>query len=140
VSNDRQISTTTGTGVGGARTIEANVYGFRLGPYVDVSKDWYLTFSGGLAFAAIDNDFSLSESLSLPGGDASRAGSEGSLDWTVGGYVSGSVGHKLSENVAVFAGARWQALGDVSENIGGKELIFHMGGAVSGLAGVSVSF
>ena len=142
LSDNRQVSTTAGTGIAGSRTVDANVYGFRLGPYMDIDlgKDWYLTFSGGLAFAAIDSDFSLSESVSLPSGDALRAGDDGSTDWVVGGYVSGSVGYKLSQNIALFAGAQYEALGDIQENIEGKEMILHMGGAVAGVAGVSVSF
>lgn len=138
----RTTTVTPGTGIAGVRSVDANVYGFRVGPYMDVDlgKDWYLTFSGGLAFAVVDSDFGLFETVSLPSGDALRAGSDGSTDWVLGGYVSGSVGYKLTENVALFVGGQYQALGDVSENIGGKEMILHMGGAVSGVAGVSVSF
>ena len=88
----------------------------------------------------MDSDFGLFESVSLPSGDALRAGSDGSTDWVLGGFVSGNVGYALSENVAVFVGAQYLALGDVRENIGGKEMILHLGGAVSGVAGVSVSF
>lgn len=141
-SDNRQVTTTGGTGVAGSRTVDANVFGFRLGPYMDIDlgKDWYLTFSGGLAFAAIDSDFGLSESVSLPSGDAVRAGTDGSTDWVVGGYVSGSVGYRLSQAISLFAGAQYEALGDVQENIDGKQMILHMGGAVSGVAGISVSF
>ncbi len=138
----RAVTTTAGSGIGGVRNIDANVYGFRLGPYMDIDlgKDWYLTLSGGLAFAAVDSDFGLFESVSLPSGDALRAGSEGGTDWVLGGYVSGSVGYALSENVSIFVGAQYQALGDVQETIGAKEMILHLGGAISGVAGVSVSF
>lgn len=142
ISDNRQVSTTSGTGGTGWREVNANVYGFRVGPYVDVDlgKHWYATFSGGFAFAAIDNDFGLSESVSLPNGEATRAGSEGGTDWALGGYVSGSINLGLSQNVAVFLGGQYQALEDVRQNVSGKEMILHLGGAVFGVAGVSVSF
>jgi hypothetical protein len=138
----RTVNTTAGTGVAGTRTVDSDVYGFRLGPYMDVDlgKDWYLTFSGGLAFAAVDSDFKLFESVSLPSGDALRAGNDGSTDWVFGGFVSGSLGYSITENLGLFVGGQYEALGDVQENIGGKQMILHLGGAVSGLAGISVSF
>ena len=138
----RTSTVTQGTGIAGVRSVDANVYGFRVGPYMDVDlgKDWYLTFSGGLAFAVVDSDFGLFETVSLPSGDALRAGSDGSTDWVLGGFVAGSVAYSLSENVSLFVGGQYQALGDVRENIGGKEMILHLGGAVSGVAGISISF
>jgi hypothetical protein len=140
--NNRQVTSTGGTGIAGSRSVDANIYGFRLGPYMDVDlgKDWFLTFSGGLAFAAVDSGYDLFESYSLPGGDVLRAGSDETTDWVVGGYVAGQVGYALSRRVSLFVGAQYQALGDVQQNIGGQEMILHLGGAVSGVAGVSVSF
>lgn len=56
----------------------------------------------------------------LQSGEAVRAGSDGSTDWVVGGYVSGSVGYGLSRTVSLFAGAQYEAPGDVQEDIDGK--------------------
>jgi hypothetical protein len=138
----RTVTSTSGTGVAGTRTVDANVYGFRIGPYMDVDlgKDWFLTFSGGLALAAVDAEYDLFESVSLPSGNDLRGGSDDNTDWVVGGYVSGQVGYAISKNLSLFVGGQYQALGDVQENIGGTEMILHLGGAVSGVAGVSVSF
>ena len=121
--------------------MDANVYGSRVGPQdVEVGKDWYLTLSSGFAIAAGESNSGLFERISLPSGDALQTGSDGSTDSVLGGHVSGSAAYALSENILPFVGAQYQALGDVREHSGGKETALHLGGAVSELAGISVSF
>lgn len=139
---NRTVTTTQGTAVEGFRTVNANVYGLRLGPYVDVDfgDDWYLTLSGGIAVAAIDNHLEVSESLPSSYGDSAREGRDGRLDWTMGGYVAASMNYRLTDRVSVFAGAQYHVLGDLERDVADKTMILHLGGTVSGVAGISYTF
>jgi hypothetical protein len=98
----------------GRRELEADVFMFRLGPYVEVpmGEKWAAIFSGGLTLVVGDIDLSYRETVTIPDvGTTTRAASRSQNDFLVGGYVGGSLAYAVTERVNLFAGVQFQAAG-----------------------------
>jgi len=120
---------------GGKREFDADIYGFKIGPYVEwpLNDKWSLLFSGGLAVASINSDFSYTDA----GGSH---GSDSDSDWNFGGYVSANVIYSITRSVDIFAGAQYQYLGDYSHKFAGNETELNLGESIFGVVGVGFSF
>src|SRR2546421_297485 len=87
----------------GERKIDADLYGFRIGPYLDfpLSEKLTLSLSGGFAVVSVQSKFKFNETVAIPniaatapatvpGGPAAnsvtRAGSDSHSDFLLGGY------------------------------------------------------
>jgi len=57
-----------GAFLSGTRSLRADIYGFRLGPFLEVPICRWLTFSagGGLAVTGVYNEFSVAETATVP--------------------------------------------------------------------------
>lgn len=132
-----------GTTITGYRTLEAQAYGFRLGPYLEVPIDnkFSLNFSGGLAFAVVDSTFSYKEIVTVPGvGSTTRSDSGSRSDVMVGWYVSGAVSYALSDSVGLFAGVQYQDMGVYKQTESSKQAQLQLGGNIFLSLGISFSF
>jgi hypothetical protein len=99
----------------GERTLNADVYTLRLGPYFEVPIYKKLSFilNGGLTLAIGDIDFSYRETVTIEGsGSVTRSSSGSQTDFLVGGYVGGNLTYALSEKFGLFAGVQYQAAGE----------------------------
>jgi hypothetical protein len=122
------VSSTTALIPGGAtivdqRNFDADIWGFRLGPYAEypLSRNIDLWFSGGLAMALVDGSASWKETASIAGGGTlagSGGGSDLGLLW--GGYLSAKVSWQLSERWSAEGGVQYQYLGTYEHNYGGQ--------------------
>ena len=122
------VSSTTALIPGGAtivdqRNFDADIWGFRLGPYAEypLGQNVDLWFSGGLAVALVDGSASWKETASLAGGGTmvgSGGGSDFGLLW--GGYLSAKVSWQLSERWSAEGGVQYQYLGTYEHNFGGQ--------------------
>lgn len=122
---------------------DADIYGFRLGPYIEwpFAEKWSALFSGGLALASINSDFSFDERTTIAGlGTQSSSGSDSDSDWNFGAYVSANIVFKATDNIDIFAGAQFQHLGDYTQEAGGKEAELDFGQSVFAVFGVGFSF
>lgn len=123
---------------GGKRELGANLFGMRVGPYVDIPlhEKWMLTLNGGFALVAVNSDFKFSDSL---GGRTGR-GSDTQTDLLPGGYVGANLSFQVAPSTRIFAGAEYQAVGDFTQDAGGRRARLDLGNSVFVRAGVSFSF
>ena len=123
---------------------DANLWGLRLGPYVDmpVSKRMELFLTGGLAVGLLDSEASWKETLTLPGGGgslaASGSGSDTALLW--GYYVGMDATYQLSDRWGVEGGLQLQGLGTYDHNFGGRVVELDLSKSIFVHAGISFSF
>jgi len=105
------------------RNFDADIWGFRLGPYAEypLGRNVDLWFSGGLAVGLLDGSAAWKETASLAGGGTmvgSGGGSDLGLLW--GGYLSAKVSWQLSERWSAEGGVQYQYLGTYEHNFGGQ--------------------
>jgi hypothetical protein len=119
--------------------VEGRLYGFKLGPFVElpVHRAVSLQLQGGFAALLADGRFTYSEQLSTGGASAGRASSS---QWRYGGFVEGQVSVALEGGWSLFAGAGWQHLG--SHSIAGdtKAVRLKLDNVGSGFAGIRWAF
>jgi hypothetical protein len=148
VLGDTPVSSVTrlvanGATVSGQRELDANIWGFRLGPYADfpVGTNWNFSLSAGVAVGLVDTSAKWNENVFINGNLAARSRGQGDdLGLLWGGYVSGKVSYRLSDHWRVEGGAQFQALGKYDERIGGRRVEVDLGKAIFVTAGLSYSF
>lgn len=122
---------------------DANLYGFRLGPYLDVplSKRLLLTFASGLAVTLADSQFSYTQSYTTPGGGGvlSRE-STSDFDAVMGGYAEIQGTLKLTKQINLFTGIQYQASDSYKVTAGDKQAELDFGNAWYWTLGLSYSF
>jgi hypothetical protein len=107
----------------GQRTLDADLFAWRLGPYFEwlVAPPLSLQLGGGLAVAYLTSRFAYSETVFLPELDpVERSGSRSSDGWLVGGYLETRVSVAVSGRVSVFTGVQYQNLGEFTQETDGK--------------------
>jgi hypothetical protein len=129
--------------VGGSRKLDADIYGLRLGPYLEIplSSRFSVGFSGGLSLAEINSDFQFTEtihagSVTLP----STQGSGSHNDLLVGGYVEGNISCALNHSTGVFAGVQFQDLGQYVQSVNGRDAVLDLSKSIFVTLGISYSF
>ena len=123
-----------------ASKFNADFYGFRLGPYLDlpVNKHLLLTLSAGLSVTIVGGSFSYVESNPAQGVTSSASASD--TDVLVGGYVSGQAIVKLTKALNVFAGLQFQSSDDYKITAGSKQADIDLSKSLYLSAGLSYSF
>lgn len=123
---------------------DGNLWGFRLGPYLELplSEHWSVHLSGGLAVGLLEADVSWQETFTLPGGAGSVSrtggGSDTGLLW--GGYLGLQAQYQFNDRWGVEAGVQWQDLGVYDHNFGGRSAELDLSKSVFLHAGISFSF
>jgi hypothetical protein len=129
--------------ISGRREFNANLYGFRLGPGVEIplSRKLALSVSGGFALVYVESDFSFNENVAMPGvgSAANRASGSGSA-WLPGFYVAGSLSLALSDSWALVAGAQFEDVGQYTHSLDGKQATLDLSNSIFVTIGVSYSF
>ena len=125
-------------GMSAKRELDANVFGIRLGPYVEFpfSPKWTVGLNAGFALVAVNSDFKFSERILA----SSLRGSDNKSDLLPGGYVGANVSFQVAPSTQLFAGAEYQHVGDFTQDAGGKRARLDLGNSVFVKAGVSFSF
>ena len=128
--------------VTGTRQIEADLWGARLGPYLDfpVTENLNVWVSGGLAVGLLNADASWNEhinygTLSVP---SSGSGHDDALLW--GGYVSANVSWDFTENWSAVGGVQYQILSDYRHNFGARTVEVNLGESFFVTLGLSRRF
>jgi hypothetical protein len=128
----------------GRRDLDASIYGFRVGPYLQIQVDGpvWLSFSSGLAVALVDSDFSFSEMTTIGGvgTPSSRSGHDDRCDALFGWYVAGQCTWALDERWSVFGGVQYQDVGHFSQTAGGAKAELDLSQSVFVTLGVGYSF
>jgi hypothetical protein len=102
------------------RRFDGDLWGFRLGPYLEIPLDdpVNLSLSAGLAVGLLNADASWSQTS----GSSSFSGSGSDNEVLWGGYVSAVLTWYLSERWSLVGGAQFQSLGDYEHSFGGREV------------------
>lgn len=133
----------------GERELDAQIFSFRLGPYLDLplNRKWMVSFTGGLLLLDVVSEFSFDETVSinpsaslvaLPG--ERHQGSISSSDLLLGVYAGGDISFALSEHVRLLAGAQIQATDNFTQSVAGKTAVLNLGQVVFATIGLSYSF
>jgi hypothetical protein len=133
-----------GSIITGRRTLDASVYGIRLGPYLEAPLGDHLTvgLSAGLSLVNVDSDFQYTESVTITGVGTSafRSGGNSQSELMVGGYVSATVSYAISKSVGVFTSVQFQDVGLFTQSVGAKSAELDLSASIFVALGVSVSF
>jgi len=124
---------------------DANLWGFRLGPYVEMplTRRLSLHLSGGLAVGLLDGNMHWNETFTMPndGGSVSRSGGGDDTEPLWGFYANLQAQYQFNDRWGLEAGVQFQDLGTYDHTFGGgrtaevdlsKSIFLH--------AGVSISF
>jgi hypothetical protein len=134
----RREVTQSGIMATGRRELDANLFGFRTGPYIELPLNarWTVGLNAGFTMVAVDSQFKFSETVL----NAVQHGSDSEMDLLPGGYAGANVSFQLAPWARLFAGAEYQHVGDFTQHAGGKRARLDLGNSVFVKAGVSFSF
>jgi YD repeat-containing protein len=126
-----------------SQKLDANIWGLRLGPYLEFPVDdrVELSFSVGFGAVLVDASASWSEIVNLTGGgtmNVSGSGRSSGLLW--GGYIGANLSWKLSKHWDAEAGAQYQYLGAYRHTFGGSEVELDFSKSIFVTLGISYSF
>ena len=135
--------TATGGTLAGSRRVEANWWGARIGPLLDIPMGDIvsLQLSGGLALAWFDAEFSYAETATAPGGgviSSSASASKDSLLW--GGYGRAQFTAQFSRQFGFYAGVQYLLMEDFDISAGSRTAEVELGGTLQVLAGFLYQF
>jgi hypothetical protein len=123
--------------------LDADIWGFRLGPYLQhpLGQRGMIRFSGGLAAVLVDASGSWMQQLTVNGiPDPAASGSGSGTDVLWGYYVGATASYDLSKRWAVNAGVKFQDTGTYKENFGGRLAEIDLSQSVYITVGVSFKF
>lgn len=146
--NDTPISSSTtlvpgGAYVDGKHEFDGNLWGFRVGPYLefDLGSRSHLAVSGGLAVGFLGADVDWSETAYLPGGGtASGSGRASDSEVLWGAYLQAQFSYDLGNDWRALAGAQYQYLGTYEHTFAGRGVELDMTGTFFFTIGFSKSF
>jgi hypothetical protein len=102
--------------VSGTREFGADLFGFKVGPYLEIpiSKAVTFTFDAGITMVYVYSKLSFDETIVTDTGIVNVKGSGENQDLLFGGYFGGHVSLALNDRWTAFAGAQWQDVGTYS--------------------------
>jgi hypothetical protein len=115
-----------------SRSLEANIFGLRLGPSIKwpIAKHLELGVSGGFAAAFIDSEFAYSDSIVAGPNNRHKITSHGSthdLNVAYGGYFGAKIIIPISERLFVSLGYLYRHLTDVDQSVNGRNAELDLG-------------
>jgi len=128
--------------VTGSRSIDADIFGFRFGPYFELplSRKFSAAVSAGVMLAVISDDVKWTQTLTTSASTTTASVSESSSGLIAGGYVGLDANYRLSERWSVVAGARFQGLGTYEHSVGAGKMQLDLGSAFSVNLGIGWNF
>ena len=131
-----------GATVVGSRKFDANIWGLRLGPYIELPLCSHasLSLSAGFAGALVDGSASWSETAFFAGGTASSAGSGHDLSVLYGGYVSAAVAWEFSERWSAEGCVQFQTLSSYEHSFNGRTVEMDLSQSLFVTLGVGYKF
>ena len=124
------------------RRLDSNLWGFRLGPYLEfpIGESLCVWVSGGLALGLLDSSVSWRETTALSGGPAVNSGSGHDNELLLGGYVGANVSWRFSEHWSAVGGAQYQNLGTYNHTFGSQRVQLDLSNSVFLMLGLGYSF
>jgi len=127
----------------GHRQLDADIWGLRLGPYLEtpVGSKIRLSLSGGVAGGWLDGSASWNETISIggvQGATLSGSGHANKMLW--GFYVAGNVSWQFAPRWSAVAGVQYQDLQDFDHAFGGRQVQVGLSESIFATFGVSFNF
>lgn len=148
VIGDTPVSSTTtagggGLSIAGTRRFDANLWGWRVGPYVHlpVGEKLNLSLWGGFALGWLDGKASWNETITLPNmSTLASAGrrNQDALLW--GGYVGANVVWDFDEDWSLVGGVQYQNLGKYERIFSGRSIELDLSNSFFVTLGLSWKF
>lgn len=129
------------TSISGSRDFDADVIGWRLGPYLEMplGQKGRLSLSGGLSLAYVMSDFEFNESMTSPMASSLSGGGSDS-DLLVGAYIAGDASYEFAKAWDVFGSVQFQYLDKYSQTVAGRTAVLDMTKSVFVAVGINYSF
>jgi hypothetical protein len=148
VVGDTPVSSTVtivpgGFTIAGRREFDADLWGFRLGPYLDLPFEdrFNLWISGGLAVGWLDGEASWSETVTGPGVGTASSSGRGSHDaFRWGGYAGANVSWDWNDRWSVVGGVQYQNLGVYRHTFGTRHVEVDFRNSIFATIGLSARF
>jgi hypothetical protein len=123
---------------------DANLFGFRLGPYVELplgdKEQFTLSLSGGLAAGLIDASESWKQTVTFGNNVVNSSGGGSNLDALWGFYAGAQANYQFNDHWGIAGGVQFQDLGKYDHSFSGREVQLDLSRSVFVLVGVSYSF
>jgi hypothetical protein len=124
---------------------DANLWGFRLGPYVEFpfgkKEQFTLSLSAGLAAGLLDANESWKQTVSIPGNGSIISNGGGDDFETLWGFYAGlDADYQISKHWGVSGGVQFQDLGKYDHSFNGREVDLDLSRSLFFLVGVSYNF
>ena len=127
----------------GSRKIDADLYGIRLGPYLELPVCKHLAFElgAGLSVGLVNSDFSYNESVAVTGLPTQiHAGSGNDFSAVVGGYARAQADVRLTDHFSLNAGVEFDDLGTYDQTVGSETAHLDLSQTIYATAGLSYRF
>jgi hypothetical protein len=124
-----------------SQNFDANVVGWKLGPYADfmLSPRARITLSGGLALAYVGSEFDFNQSVAIS--DVAPLASGGTdNDLVLGAYLAGEVSYRVADKWEVFGAVQFQYLEDYTHEESGRAVLLDMSQAIFVSVGAAFTF
>ena len=141
--SSKTTTSSDGSSSTGHRNFDANLWGLRVGPYLEypVSQKFNISISGGFAGAFVDAKADWSESLSIAGVAGPKVSGKGTdTDFLIGAYIAGNAGYAFDEHWSVVGSVQFQYLEDYSSKFGGRTVSMDLAHGIFVTIGVGYSF
>ena len=132
-----------GATISGSRELDAQLFGFKLGPYLDIPLNdyWALNLRGGLALVEVNSEFTYHETTVVPGAGSFRNSGQGwHNELLVGGYAAANLSHALNDSTRIFAGVQFQDVGQYTQTLNGRKAVLDLGKSIFVAIGLSYSY
>ena len=136
-------STPVAISMTGRHQFDADLWGFRLGPYIQYSlgKHVDLNLVGGFTAVLIHGEASWSETLTVNGvTDSPHSGSGNNDEVLVGYYVGANVAWHLSRRLDLTGGVQFQDVGTYSMALGSRQVELDLSESVFVTVGLNFKF
>jgi hypothetical protein len=98
--------------VAGRREFSADIYGLKVGPYLDFELGRFtLGISGGFVLAYVDSKLDVFSNISAGGIQATTSEAGSRDEFLPGAYVAGNISYALSKNWSIFGSGQFQDAG-----------------------------
>lgn len=136
---------TSAAAISGERDFAANLFAFRLGPYVEFPLNQTFSFSleGGAAMVYVWSNFRFNEEVTTAGGELLNVKGNSKNEGVVfGGYLGARISAALNDQWSLFAGAQWQDVSDYvhRDKATGESAVMDLSQSVFFTSGISYSF
>ncbi len=129
--------------VNGKRSLDVDVYIFRLGPtlFWDLNPRWAVSVSAGPAVGLVSGDLEFNETLSLSDGStAINSGKISGTDVIFGGYLNGTILFHVEEHGDFYLSAQYMPMSKTSISDTGRQATLNLSGGLFISAGVNWPF